>query len=230
MSPPVTQQFLLEGAAYALEQCGLLLRDANILYRSGSSANAIVLAAFACEELGRSRILLDLRKRVLDGNVITTEEIKGECEDHVEKQREGMLSTVTRFDGAQGGLGKLVQIINRAPWQSAERKSASEELSRAIKQKERRIPKDRHDKRKSALYVEPLSDTRWNRPKDTSSLVAREFLQGAVDNYKLQYDQGYITSVDSILKQIDAELYDALKKWSDRPDLWYPEGPDDKGG
>ena len=28
----VTAPYLLEGAAYALEQCGLLLRDANLLY------------------------------------------------------------------------------------------------------------------------------------------------------------------------------------------------------
>ena len=27
----VTSEYLLEGAAYALEQCGLLLRDANVL-------------------------------------------------------------------------------------------------------------------------------------------------------------------------------------------------------
>jgi hypothetical protein len=37
---------LLEGAVYALEQCGLLLRDANLLYQNGSYASAIVLAAF----------------------------------------------------------------------------------------------------------------------------------------------------------------------------------------
>ena len=34
----VTEQSLLRGAVYALEQCGLLLHDANTLYRSGSHA------------------------------------------------------------------------------------------------------------------------------------------------------------------------------------------------
>src|SRR5262249_43047922 len=43
---------LLEGAAYALEQCGLLLRDADPLYQSGSYASVIALAAFAQEEKG----------------------------------------------------------------------------------------------------------------------------------------------------------------------------------
>jgi AbiV family abortive infection protein len=64
----VSPQYLLEGAAYALEQCGLLLRDANLLYRSGSYASAVALAAFAREELGRWKILRDLRKKVLHGD------------------------------------------------------------------------------------------------------------------------------------------------------------------
>jgi hypothetical protein len=36
MAASVTPEYLLEGAVYALEQCGLLLGDANVLYRNGS--------------------------------------------------------------------------------------------------------------------------------------------------------------------------------------------------
>jgi hypothetical protein len=43
----VTADFLLKGFALALEQCGLLLRDAVLLYENGSYANAVVLGAFA---------------------------------------------------------------------------------------------------------------------------------------------------------------------------------------
>jgi hypothetical protein len=39
MPASVTPEYLLEDAAYALEQCGLLLRDANLLYQSGSYAS-----------------------------------------------------------------------------------------------------------------------------------------------------------------------------------------------
>ena len=53
MPASVSPQYLLEGAVYALEQCGLLLRDANLLYRSGSYATAVALAAFAREEQRR---------------------------------------------------------------------------------------------------------------------------------------------------------------------------------
>src|SRR5215475_183400 len=89
LSTSVTPQYLLHGAVYALEQCGLLLRDANLLYESGSYATAIALAAFAQEELGRWKMLRDLRKEVLDGDHLTAEQVRTRCGDHVRKQEAG---------------------------------------------------------------------------------------------------------------------------------------------
>jgi len=84
MSPEV----LLKGTFLALEQCGLLLRDANILYQNGSYASTIVLAAFAHEELGRHRMLLDFWRRARSGKgTFTAVQIKKACDDHVTKQR-----------------------------------------------------------------------------------------------------------------------------------------------
>jgi hypothetical protein len=54
----VTAEYLLSGAALALEQCGLLLRDAVCLFKNRSFGSAVVLAAFAREELGRCQILI----------------------------------------------------------------------------------------------------------------------------------------------------------------------------
>ena len=93
----VTPEYLLKGAAYALEQCGLLLRDANSLYSCGSYASAVAVALFAREELGRYRILLDLRTQVLGGGHLTIENIQKRCRDHVTKQEAGMLSI--RYEG-----------------------------------------------------------------------------------------------------------------------------------
>jgi AbiV family abortive infection protein len=70
-----TAPYLLEGAVYALEQCGLLLRDADLLYRNRSFATAVVLAAFAREELGRWQILLKLRKEVLGGRQLSLKDV-----------------------------------------------------------------------------------------------------------------------------------------------------------
>jgi AbiV family abortive infection protein len=119
----VTPQYLLQGAVYALEHCGLLLRDANLLYRSRSYANAVVLAAFAQEELGRSSILFDLRQRVLAGETFTLVQIRQACEDHVTKQRAGMLS-ITLTAHRESGLGKLLRarMENPSPEQSLARR------------------------------------------------------------------------------------------------------------
>jgi hypothetical protein len=66
---PMMPQYILQGAAYALEQCGLLLRDANLLYRNDVHANAVVLTAFAREELGRSTRFVRWARRGLWENL-----------------------------------------------------------------------------------------------------------------------------------------------------------------
>src|SRR4051812_34521934 len=93
---PASSDYLMRGAVFALEQCGLLLCDAHMLYGNGSYANAVALAAFAREELGRYRILRQLRQRTLGGESFTVRQIQKRCDNHVEKQKEGMTSTVQR--------------------------------------------------------------------------------------------------------------------------------------
>jgi chaperonin GroES len=228
---PVTSEFLLKGAAYALEQCGLLLRDANTLYQGGSYANAVVLTAFAREEFGRSTILLDLRKRALGGETITTEVIKKACDDHETKQKAGMASLTMRAD-RDSGLGKLLLASLENSPQSAERKEADAKLKQIDETKEKRTPGARHKKRMQALYVEPISEREWNRPANISALAAYEFLVDAVNDYSLRYDQGY-TSPSGMLKHLDPELYRSLEEWADRPQLplpGHPPYPKDQAG
>lgn len=109
----VTAQYLVEGAFYAAEQCGFLLRDAVVLYNRKAYASAVVLAAFAREELGRSRILRDLhRKMVKDGQAVTIKDIQNKCQDHVTKQQWAQLSITQRFSGDEG-LGRLLRTRAR---------------------------------------------------------------------------------------------------------------------
>jgi AbiV family abortive infection protein len=122
----VTPEFLLKGAAYALEQCGLLLRDADMLYRVGSYANAVVLTAFAREEFGRSNILLDLRKRALAGEAITTGVIAKACDDHVKKQRAGMAGLTMR--DRDSGLARLIRARSESHPESEERRKLDTQL------------------------------------------------------------------------------------------------------
>jgi AbiV family abortive infection protein len=186
----VTLQYLLKGAAYSLEQCGLLLRDANILYRSGSYASAIALTAFAREELGRYQILLALRSRALAGETITIKTIQDCCEDHVTKQRAGMLS-IAISTNMETGLGMILQARMHHHPQTKEWQEADAELNRIQERLKKRTPSNRHEKRMAALYVEPVSDTHWNRPGNTAKMAAYEFLQGAINDYSLQYGQNH---------------------------------------
>jgi AbiV family abortive infection protein len=218
MAASVTPEYLLRGAAYALEQCGLLLRDANLLYRNGSYASAVALALFAPEELGGYRILLGLRTQVLAGERFTVKEIQDHCRNHVTKQEAGMLSFVVRVtDTALGGL--LGTYLN-AKHGSEEWKSAREQLEQARQS----IPVERYKQRMSALYVDAVAANRWNRPTgEISQLSAHAHLQDAANDYSGQYDR--YTNPETY-KPDNLELYTALEEWIGRPALPFPERPE----
>src|SRR5262249_45808748 len=164
----VTPRYLLEGAAYALEQCGLLLRDANVLYSDGSYSSAVAIALFAREELGRYRILLDLRNEVLGGNHFTIEKIGKRCKKHKHKKEAGMLSFVMRID-TDILLGEVLCTYLNVEHGSKEWKTAREQLQQA----QQTIPVKRHNQRMSALYVDAVAPDAWSRPtKEISQLSA----------------------------------------------------------
>jgi AbiV family abortive infection protein len=108
MSTPVSTQYLLEGAVYSIEHCGQLLRDAILLYRNDSYATAVAVALFAREELGQWDILLNLRREVVDGAILTIDDVRKRCNEHVVKQQAGMMSLTMRADTGTT-LGKLLQ-------------------------------------------------------------------------------------------------------------------------
>ncbi|MCZ6621816.1 MAG: AbiV family abortive infection protein [Deltaproteobacteria bacterium] len=218
----VTAQYLVEGAFYAAEQCGFLLRDAVVLYNRKAYASAVVLAAFAREELGRSRILRDLhRKMVKDGQAVTIKDIQNKCQDHVTKQQWAQLSITQRFSGDEG-LGRLLRTRARTGPQSEAFKEADKRLTDITKRQKKRTPDDRHKARQSALYVEPdETGTRWNRPKETLQENARKFLEDTANDYGPEYyrlQQGQI-------ERTDWEFAKALREWVDRPELPSPERP-----
>jgi AbiV family abortive infection protein len=214
----VSPQYLLEGAVYALEQCGLLLRGANLLYRNGSYSSAVALAAFAREELGRYQILLELRKKLLDGDHLTIKEIQDRCRDHVTKQEAGMLSFVMRvMDTPLGGLLGTYLSVRHG---SEEWNTAREQLEQARQM----VPVERHRQRMSALYVDAVAPDRWRRPtKEISQITAYAYLQDAANDYSGQYDR-YTNPRN--FKPDDPELYTALENWPARPILLpSPERP-----
>jgi AbiV family abortive infection protein len=219
----VTPQYILQGSVYALQQCGLLLRGASILYRNGAHANAVVLTLFAQEELGQSHLLDDLWRKASAGDTLTMEQIRDACKDHVAKQEAGMVSLTMRADN-NSGLGKILKATHTNPPQSPEGQKARSELKKIDNQKIKRTPGDRHAKRMAALYVDPVTETRWNVPNETSASEAETLLQDAINDYSGRYHNCYLPPGGSneILKAVDPELYNALAQWPDRPELELP--------
>ncbi len=207
-----TSDYLLRGTVFALEQCGLLLRDARKLCEAGSYASAVVLTAFAREELGRYKILRGLWKRTMAGETFSVKQINKRCEQHVQKQKEAMFSVVQRADNSTL-LGQLLQTRMRAAPGSPERKKADEELEKITQSQIQRTPEARHKSRIKALYVEPL-EAGWNRPAETSETAAREFLTDAINDYSGAQQRYAHPDVDD-----DPDFHAALGRWQDRPEL-----------
>jgi AbiV family abortive infection protein len=218
----VTPQYLLTGAVLALEQCGLLLRDANHLYRLGSYATAIAVAAHAHEEIGRYKILLELWRRTLAGEAFTVKDIQKTCSKHVKKQREGLLAITFTDDGGRGSkLGKLIRAHMEAPMQSPERQKLETELDHTIAELKKSLPSDRHKMRMLGLYVQPKSETEWHRPADFTAPAAFAFLLSAGNDYSLQHHP--YTTLSNLAH--DPQFHKALEQWPERPTLVPAEWP-----
>jgi AbiV family abortive infection protein len=222
MSSQVSALYLLKGAVYALEQCGILLRDANVLYRNGSHANAIVLAALAHEELGHWQILLDLRAKALVGEAVTLERVRAQ-EKHELKQKAGVRSLSFSAD-RDTALAWLFAVRMTAEHGSPERAAAVAQIEEISSRKLGCLPDDRHKLRMSALYVDAVSVNEWNRPSTkVSEQQAFELIRGAVNDYAKPYHQQY--SDLQFIEQDDPAWFRTLQEWPDRPSLPAPEWP-----
>jgi AbiV family abortive infection protein len=210
----LTAQFFQQGIAYALEQCGLLLRDAGLLYDQGSYATAVVLAAFAREELGRSRILFDLFQEASKGKQISLEDVTKACADHVDKQEKAQLSTVMRGP-RDSAIGKLLLAVMKCHPQSEEWKKAKAELGELEKRLAMRTPDDRHETRESALYVDAKPNG-WARPSEIEKEFAKNFLVDAVQDYAVL-----------LRRDPDSEFNKALQGWKEGPKIPDPVWPKD---
>ena len=103
-------------------------------------------------------------------------------------------------------------------------KEARAVLDQVIKKIRKGTPDERHKTRMLALYVEPLTNTEWNRPANKSAKEAYEFLVDAMNDYRGRFQQGYVSTV-GILEKTDPALYSALMAMPDRPSLPAPVDP-----
>jgi AbiV family abortive infection protein len=220
----VSSAVLLKGAWFALEQCGILLQQAMLLYRAKAYSCAAALAMIGREELGKSRMLIhEWRKSQETGKSLGVEYIQKLCEDHVEKQRSALLGLT--FTGEAGSAidRALRTMMGRDP-KDTEYQEAEKVFQTALKSVAKRAPEDRHAARMRALYVD-LSDsgTEWNRPLEFPQTESRKLLGDAANDYAGQSDR---FRPDFLREMGDQPLADALDAWTDRPKLPPPVWPE----
>jgi AbiV family abortive infection protein len=184
----VSEGVLLEGSWYALEQAGRLLHAAVGVYDRGDPGTALALAMFGREEVGRSRILRTLADEVARGASLSLDNVNERCKDHVKKQREGAAGTTLRV-APPSQLAKVLQSQASSALGSPGWKAVRDVISVAVASKTKRNPKDRHDMREKALYVDLDSDSKsWSRPCTVDATVAREQIEDAISDYAIECD------------------------------------------
>ncbi len=219
MKKVVSAQFLLEGTYYALEQCGVLLRSASILYDERQLASSVVLTAFGREELGRSRILLNFLVDVLiKGKTVSLDRIQNACKDHVRKQEWALVTRVTR-GRKNDKITRLIRTMHTAGDQEWQFNEAWKEIKQIAAQQAKRRPTDRHKKRIKALYVEPSENgLSWNRPSEQVKDDDENdfFLLDAINDYSITIAE---------LTQKDGPVGDLIQQWTNRPQPPPPSWP-----
>lgn len=166
----VSEQTLLEGAWFALEQAARLLRGAVVLLDAGHASTGVAIAMFGREELGRSRILRDCATEIRGGAVVETQQVTARCDDHVAKQAASAFSVFLRSNTTQ-------------------RQPSPEALRDVFHRKARRQPGDRHAARMSALYVDLKADgVDWDLPLNIDVEAATQAIVEALNDYSLERD------------------------------------------
>jgi len=216
----VSTVVLLKGAWYALEQCGILLRDARVLFHAKAYASAVALAMVGREELGKFRMLLEeSSKAEATGNLPTVEAIQTACEDHVDKQRRAMLSLTFTPQGPSE-FGKAIEATIRHKPHDPEYQEAEKVIQAALKSLAKRAPDERHAARIQALYVDLQdSGSDWSRPSEMPPDKCKKFLNDAANDYTGQRKR---MSLESLRALGDMKLADALEAWPQRPELLEP--------
>lgn len=211
----VAADVLLKGAVYALEQCGILLRDAAELYRAKAYPSAVALAMIGREELGKHRMLMEeWKKAESTAKPPTVEAIQDACEDHIEKQKRAVLGLTFTAEGPSAFGKAIAAQIKRKPG-DAEYEAAEKVIQDGLKGMAKHAPEARHNSRKRALYVDlDDSGSTWKRPSEISEGECKKLLNDAANDYAGQRDR---MSPELLRGMGETRLADALETWGDRP-------------
>ena len=215
--PAVSEQTLIEGVWFAVEQAGRLLASATVLCDAGDFASGLVMAMFGREELGRSRLLMEAASEVRAGAALSRSDISERCRGHVDKHAAGALSTVLRpapGDAAYDALCKRDEAtLGSLEWDEAD--AAVHAIADAELEA---TPKRRHAVRMSSMYVDMTEDgAGWYRPASVDALMARNEVSDAVNDYSVglqRFNPGYVADMQAIKPRPDLEALHKFKPTS----------------
>jgi AbiV family abortive infection protein len=226
----VTEQTLLEGSWFALQQAGRLLVTAVAIYEHGDHSTAASTAMFAREELGRSRLLRGCAAEVRGGRVLSAKAVNARCDEHAEKQQASAFSITLR--PAVGSvpwkaLNALSDTLPGGPeWDAAERV-----LKQATDAKGKRQPHYRTTVRARGLYVD-LDDTgkKWLRPVHMDKTEALYELSSAIGDYNLEASRLTDEGLKQVTRQYQPhvqveEMINARRKMVEQIELPQPKFP-----
>lgn len=211
----LTAEFLLQGAFFALERAGQLLQDAKLLYDHERYASSFALAVLSREETGRSAICVEKCRLTLNGQTVTVELLRSETKPHVAK-----------ILASQELVGVPVSITwwgeNPTPG-SPEEKDLVARLEKKRKLLEEHLPKEAHQRKLQALYVDPAEDAPyWSRP---ALEIRRSEAELMLSSANLEYDKQRAR----LLIPADSQLKSAFDNFRSHPplldidlDLWGP--------
>jgi AbiV family abortive infection protein len=120
----VSEQTLLEGSWFALEQAGRFLCSATQLFRTGDWSTALAIAMFGREELGRSRLLRDISGEVHLGKVLGPAAINRRCKRHAAKQDASAFSVTVHAASTATASALDAAVTAKARRQSSDRHEA----------------------------------------------------------------------------------------------------------
>jgi len=176
------------------------------------------IALFALQEIGKFRILLELRASALEGRPATAKEIRQTYENHHQKQRRG-----------QGGVRlvaragtELAKLLNRARDSGNLNSEAGLQVDYIIAKKMRSLPAQRSESRERGFYVDlDEANYDWNRPGHFRLQESYQYIAEAVSAYAVVRHNFSLETLEYTVP----ELGSAVAAWTDRPELPEPKWP-----
>jgi AbiV family abortive infection protein len=220
----LTEQQLLEGAWYALEQAGILMESAVSLYDARQWGTAQGVAMLGREELGRFEILRTLARETATRSV-TVAEVRTKCADHEKKQAEGVRSHILRAHG-ESILGKAMRRRHAFGYTSPEALEAQNVIDAAMKAQARRLPQQRHSMRMESFYVDITDSGDWERPTQIGPEEAHDPVQDAVNDYSVLVGNLKVAGWAPDMEKSKAAMSDPPKLLPPRWPGWVPGSAD----